>query len=205
MQEIMRIKRIFDLSLTLIALLVLFPLMLLTAVAIVCDSRGGIFYKQLRVGKNNKDFYLYKFRTMHTRSDLQGLLTVGDRDFRITKLGYFLRKTKWDELPQLFNILKGDMSIVGPRPEVRKYVDLYTQEQMRVLTVLPGLTDYASIEYIHENSILEKSANPEQIYINEIMPAKLQLNFKYIDNQSLFVDVKIIIKTIKHILMKVFG
>ena len=201
----MRIKRIFDIFFTSIALVVLSPLMLLTALAIVCDSKGKIFYKQLRVGKNNTDFYLYKFRTMRSCSDMQGLLTVGDRDLRVTKIGYFLRKIKWDELPQLFNILKGDMSIVGPRPEVRKYVDLYTDEQMRVLDVLPGLTDYASIEYINENSLLEQSSSPEQTYINDIMPAKLQLNFKYIDNQSLFVDLQIIAKTMQRILLKVFS
>jgi lipopolysaccharide/colanic/teichoic acid biosynthesis glycosyltransferase len=200
----MGLKRILDVFFTLIALVVLSPLMLLTAVVVVCSSKGGVFYKQLRVGKNNTDFYLYKFRTMHMRSDSQGLLTVGDRDLRITKVGYFLRKTKWDELPQLINILKGDMSIVGPRPEVRKYVDLYSKEQLRVLEVLPGLTDYASIEYINENALLEKSDFPEQTYINEIMPAKLQLNFKYIDNRSLFVDLKIIAKTITHLLKKSF-
>jgi len=200
----MCIKRIFDLFLTAVALLVLAPFLLLTALVIACDSRGGVFYKQLRVGKNNKDFYLYKFRTMRSCSDTQGLLTVGDRDSRVTKMGYFLRKTKWDEMPQLFNILKGDMSIVGPRPEVRKYVELYTEEQMRVLDVLPGLTDYASIEYVNENSLLEQSDDPEQTYINEIMPAKLQLNFKYIAHQSLFVDVKIIAKTAQQIVKKVF-
>jgi len=198
----MCIKRFFDIFFTAIALIALSPLMFLTAVLIVCDSKGGVFYKQLRVGKNNKDFYLYKFRTMRTDSDVQNLLTVGDRDSRITWVGYSLRKVKLDELPQLINILKGDMSIVGPRPEVRKYVDLYTQDQMRVLEVLPGLTDYASIEYINENTILEKSDQPEQTYINEIMPAKLQLNFKYIDNQSLFEDVKIIAKTVKRIVIR---
>ena len=199
------IKRIFDIFLTSVALVVLAPLMLLTAIAIVCDSKGGVLYKQLRVGKNNRDFYLYKFRTMRTFSDVQSLITVGDRDERITKIGYFLRKTKWDELPQLLNILKGDMSIVGPRPEVRKYVDLYTPEQMRVLEVLPGLTDYASIAYMNENAILEKSDSPEQTYINKIMPVKLQLNFKYIDNQSFMVDMKIIAKTIRRIVVKVFA
>jgi len=197
----MFIKRVFDIFLTSMALIFLLPLMLLIAIAIVCDSRGKIFYKQVRVGKNNKDFYLYKFRSMHTSSDKQSLITVGDRDSRITKVGYFLRKTKLDELPQLINILKGNMSIVGPRPEVRKYVDLYTKEQMRVLQILPGLTDYASIEYINENAILEKLNNPEQAYINEIMPTKLQLNFKYIENQSLWVDLKIILKTIKRIVI----
>jgi len=197
----MFIKRFFDVFLTATALLFFFPLMLLIAIATVCDSRGKVFYKQMRVGKNNKDFCLYKFRTMRTSSDEQSLITVGDRDLRITKVGYFLRKTKLDELPQLINILKGDMSIVGPRPEVRKYVDLYTKEQLCVLQVLPGLTDYASIEYIDENAMLDKLNNPEQSYINEIMPAKLQLNFKYIENQSLWVDLKIILKTIKRILI----
>ena len=198
----MSIKRFLDVFFTLMALVILFPFMLLTVVVIVCDSKGGVFYRQLRVGKNNNDFYLYKFRTMRANADKQSLLTVGNRDKRITKIGYFLRKTKWDELPQLINILKGDMSIVGPRPEVRKYVDLYTEEQMRVLQVLPGLTDFASIAYVDENLLLEKSDNPEQTYINKIMPAKLQLNFKYIDNQSVLVDLKIIVKTVLRILNK---
>ena len=196
----MIIKRIFDVFFSLVALTLLFPLMLLTALAIVCDSKGGVFYRQVRVGKNNTDFYLYKFRTMRVRSDEQNLITVGDRDSRITKVGYFLRKAKWDELPQLLNIVRGEMSIVGPRPEVRKYVDLYTKEQMRVLEVLPGLTDYASIDYIDENALLEKSDNPQHTYIHEIMPAKLQLNFKYIEHQSLLVDLKIILRTIGKIL-----
>jgi len=195
-------KRIFDVFFTLIALIVLFPLMLLVSIVIACNSKGGVFYKQERVGKNNKDFLLYKFRTMRTRSDTQSLITVGDRDERITKVGYFLRKLKLDELPQLLNILKGDMSIVGPRPEVRKYVDLYTDEQMRVLDVLPGLTDYASIAYINENALLSQSAHPEQTYIREIMPAKLQLNFKYIENQSLLEDIKLILLTVKRIAMR---
>ena len=195
-------KRIFDLLACVTALLFLFPFMLLVSIAIVLNSKGGVFYKQVRVGKNNRDFYLYKFRTMRTGSDLQRLITVGDRDERITSVGYFLRKTKLDELPQLVNILKGDMSIVGPRPEVRKYVDLYTEKQLSVLSVLPGLTDYASIAYINENALLEQSDNPEQTYINEIMPAKLQLNFKYIENQSFLVDLNIILKTIGGIFLK---
>ena len=198
----MFIKRLVDIFLTASALIVLSPLLLLTVVVLLCDSKGSILYKQVRVGKNNKDFCLYKFRTMHMSSDTQSLITVGDRDSRITKIGYLLRKTKWDELPQLMNILKGDMSIVGPRPEVRKYVDFYTKEQMQVLQVLPGLTDYASIEYMNENAMLEKLSNPEQTYINEIMPAKLQLNLKYIENQSLWVDLKIIAKTVKCILIR---
>lgn len=200
----MPIKRIFDVFSVSLALLLLFPLMLLISLVIACDSRGGVFYKQLRVGRKNKDFYLYKFRTMRLCSDEQSLLTVGDRDERITKVGYFLRKTKLDELPQFFNILKGDMSIVGPRPEVRKYVNLYTPEQMRVLDVLPGLTDYASLAYMDENALLEQSDTPEQTYIAHIMLAKLQLNFKYIEKQSLSEDVKLIFKTIRRILLRKF-
>lgn len=181
-------------------LLLLLPFWLIIAMAIVLESRGGVFYRQIRVGKDNKDFYLYKFRTMRTGSDQKGLLTVGERDSRITRVGYFLRKYKIDEFPQLLNVLKGDMSIVGPRPEVRKYVDMYTPEQMRVLSVRPGLTDYASIRYVNENELLAESENPEQTYIQEIMPDKLMLNLKYVDEQSPWVDLKIVWQTIMAIL-----
>ena len=139
-------KRLLDILSSALVLLLLLPFWLIIALAIVLESRGGIFYSQIRVGKDNKDFHLYKFRTMRTGSDQKGLLTVGERDSRITRVGYFLRKYKIDEFPQLLNVLKGDMSIVGPRPEVRKYVDMYTPEQMRVLSVRPGLTDLASIQ-----------------------------------------------------------
>ncbi len=143
-----------------------------------------VFYLQTRVGLNGKDFKLFKFRTMHKDSDKKGLLTVGGRDPRVTTIGYYLRKYKLDELPQLFNVLFGTMSLVGPRPEVRKYVDLYTKEQQQVLSVKPGITDFASLEYINENDLLAKSSDPEKIYIDEIMPAKLALNSKYIQQQS---------------------
>jgi len=159
-------------------------------------SKGGVFYIQQRVGKNGRDFSLYKFRTMHTGADKKGLLTVGARDSRITGIGYFLRKNKLDELPQLFNVLFGSMSLVGPRPEVRKYVEMYNEEQKRVLSVKPGITDYASIEYVNENEVLAKSSNPEQTYISEIMPHKLQLNLKYIREKSFATDLKIIFRTI---------
>lgn len=188
-------KRILDVCCSLLVLTVLLPFWLLIALLIVLESKGGVFYKQVRVGKDNKDFHLYKFRTMRVGADKEGLLTVGERDNRITRVGYFLRKYKIDEFPQLFNIVKGDMSIVGPRPEVRKYVDLYTPEQMRVLSVRPGLTDYASIKYVHENEVLAASENPEQTYIDEVMPAKLELNLQYIKNQSLKEDLKLIFKT----------
>jgi lipopolysaccharide/colanic/teichoic acid biosynthesis glycosyltransferase len=167
---------------------------------IVIDSRGGVFYKQLRVGKNNIDFYLFKFRSMNTGAEKKGLLTVGERDNRITYLGYFIRKYKIDELPQLVNVLLGDMSLVGPRPEVRKYVDLYNENQKQVLNIKPGITDYASIQYSNENELLAKSKNPEQIYIDEILPAKLKLNIKYLHEQGFSNDLKIIFKTIEKII-----
>lgn len=155
-----------------------------------------IFYLQTRVGRNGQDFKLFKFRTMHTDADKKGLLTVGGHDPRVTKIGYYLRKYKLDELPQLFNVLFGTMSLVGPRPEVRKYVDLYTNEQKQVLSVRPGITDFASLEFINENDLLAKSSNPEQTYINEVMPAKLALNARYIKQQGLVTDFKIIFNTI---------
>jgi lipopolysaccharide/colanic/teichoic acid biosynthesis glycosyltransferase len=169
---------------------------LLLCLAIVIDSRGGIFFTQKRVGKNNRDFHLYKFRSMVSNAEKSGQLTVGTNDRRITRVGGFIRKYKLDEFPQLINIIKGDMSIVGPRPEVRKYVDLYNEEQLKVLSVRPGLTDYASLEYINENEILGKASDPEKVYIEEIMPAKLQLNLRYIQEQGLKTDLKIIFRTI---------
>lgn len=193
-------KRLLDILSSALVLLILLPFWLIIAMAIVLESRGGVFYRQIRVGKDNKDFYLYKFRTMRTGSDQKGLLTVGERDSRITRVGYFLRKYKIDEFPQLLNVLKGDMSIVGPRPEVRKYVDMYTPEQMRVLSVRPGLTDLASIQYVHENELLAASDNPEKTYIEEVMPAKLALNLQYIDSQSVLGDIKLICKTFAAIL-----
>lgn len=188
-------KRLFDIITSLIVLSVGLPFGILIALVIVIDSKGKIFYKQSRVGRHNVDFPLYKFRTMYSESDRGSLITIGENDMRITKIGLFLRKYKIDEFPQFFNILKGEMSIVGPRPEVRKYVDLYTPEQMKVLSVRPGLTDYASIRYVNENALLAASEDPEQTYIHEIMPDKLALNLKYVEEQSLWVDLKIILKT----------
>lgn len=162
----------------------------------IVTSGFPIFYLQTRVGRNGHDFKLFKFRTMHTNADKQGLLTVGGHDPRVTKIGYYLRKYKLDELPQLFNVLFGTMSLVGPRPEVRKYVNLYTTEQKKVLSVRPGITDFASLEFINENDLLAKSSNPEQTYINEIMPTKLALNASYIAQQGVLTDFKIILNTI---------
>lgn len=195
------IKRLFDIFFSFFGLLILLPFFILIGLIIVIDSKGGIFYQQIRVGKSNKEFGLYKFRTMKPDSDKKGLLTVGGRDPRITSIGYYLRKYKLDELPQLINVFIGDMSLVGPRPEVRKYVDMYSKEQQRVLLVKPGITDYASIEYFNENELLGKSDNPEQTYINEVMPAKLKINLKYIEEYSILTDFKIIFKTIG----KIFG
>ena len=192
-------KRIIDIFASAFMLILLFPFGLVIALLIACDSRGGVFYRQSRVGRYNRDFTLYKFRTMRTDADRLGLLTVGARDPRVTRVGYYLRKYKIDELPQLLNILSGDMSFVGPRPEVRKYVDLYNDEQKKVLSVRPGLTDYASIAYINENEILEKADDKEQTYINEIMPEKIKLNMKFIQNPSLYQYFKIIFLTIKSI------
>lgn len=193
------LKRLFDIVCSFIGLLILLPLFILISLAIVLGSRGGIFYLQSRVGKNNRDFKLFKFRTMRSGSDKKGLLTVGGRDPRITAIGYYLRRYKLDELPQLLNVLLGSMSLVGPRPEVRKYVDLYTEEQRKVLLVKPGITDYASLQYFSENDLLAASNDPEHTYIHEIMPAKLALNKTYISEAGLVTDLRIIARTLKRI------
>jgi lipopolysaccharide/colanic/teichoic acid biosynthesis glycosyltransferase len=189
-------KRLFDITASFFGILILSPLFIFISLWVGLSSKGGVFYKQIRVGKNNKDFKLYKFRSMRVNSDKQGLLTVGSKDSRITKAGYFIRKYKIDELPQLFNVLKGDMSFVGPRPEVRRYVDLYSKEQMKVLSVRPGITDPASIKYRNENDILSSQSNPEEYYIQHIMPDKLKINIDYINTQTFIKDIKIIFQTI---------
>ncbi len=193
------IKRIFDLILSLMALIILSPVFVIIGLWVVLESRGGMFFRQERVGKNQRIFKLYKFRSMRPGSDAKGLLTIGGRDPRITRSGYFIRKYKVDELPQLINILKGDMSLVGPRPEVKRYTDMYNETQKQVLSVRPGLTDYASILYFNESDLLSQSANPEKTYIEEIMPAKLALNLKYIREQNFKTDLSIIAKTIQRI------
>ena len=188
--------RFFDFILSLVGLVVLAPIFIVLAIWIKIDSKGPVFYKQVRVGQNGIDFGLFKFRSMVVDADKKGLITVGGRDPRITRSGYFIRKYKLDELPQLINVLVGDMSLVGPRPEVRKYVDLYTNKQQKVLSVKPGITDYASIEYMDENEILGKSNDPEKTYIEEIMPEKIKYNMKYIQNKNLFEYFKIILLTV---------
>ena len=189
------LKRGFDVFSSLTGIILLFPFLLILWICIQLESSGGGFYRQVRVGKNGVDFRLWKFRTMQTGADKKGLLTIGGRDSRVTRIGYYLRKYKLDELPQLINVLVGDMSIVGPRPEVRKYVNLYTSDQLRVLSVKPGITDYASIEYSNENELLAQSENPEKTYIDEVLPAKLALNQKYLNDQGFLTDLKIIFQT----------
>ena len=191
--------RLFDILFSTIGLLVLSPLFLVIYIIIIIESKGGGFYSQTRVGKNGIPFAIYKFRSMRTDADKHGLITVGGRDPRITRIGYYIRKYKIDELPQLWNVLVGDMSLVGPRPEVQKYVDLYTEEQRKVLSVRPGITDYASIEYVDENILLAKSDDPDKTYIEVVMPAKIVLNMKYINNKSLKEYFKIIFLTLAKI------
>lgn len=191
--------RFFDVLFSALGLIVLSPLFLILAIWIKLDSNGPFFYKQIRVGKDNRDFNLYKFRSMVTNADKKGLITVGGRDPRVTKSGFFIRKYKLDELPQLINVFKGEMSLVGPRPEVRKYVDMYNVVQRKVLSVKPGITDYASIEYIDENILLGKTHDPEKVYIEQIMPEKILYNMKFINNRSLKEYFKIIFLTIRKI------
>jgi lipopolysaccharide/colanic/teichoic acid biosynthesis glycosyltransferase len=190
------LKRLFDIICSLSGIIILSPLFFGISLLIIINSGFPVFYFQTRVGKGNKDFKLFKFRTMFANSDKKGLLTVGGRDSRITPVGYYLRKLKLDELPQLFNVLSGTMSLVGPRPEVRKYVDMYNSQQKMVLDAKPGITDYASLDYINENELLAKSEDPEKTYINEVMPAKLQLNLKYINESGFLTDLTIILRTI---------
>lgn len=176
--------RFFDILFSLFGLLILSPLFVIVAIWIVIDNPGPVFYRQQRVSKHNKDFGLLKFRSMRVGADKMSLITIGERDPRITRAGYYIRKYKIDELPQLWNVLVGDMSLVGPRPEVRRYVDVYTDEQKRVLNVRPGITDYASIEYMDENRLLAQAEDPDKTYIEEIIPAKIALNMRYIEHQT---------------------
>ncbi len=192
--------RFFDILFSALGLLILSPLLLVIWILIVTESRGGGFYTQERIGKDGVPFRLYKFRSMRPDSDKGSLITIGGHDSRITKTGYFIRKYKLDELPQLWNVLKGEMSLVGPRPEVRRYVDLYTPEQRVVLSVRPGITDYASIEYADENVILGKAEDPEKTYIEQIMPEKIRYNMKYINHHTVGEYFKIIFLTFQTII-----
>ena len=193
------LKRIFDIVSSLFGLIVLSPFMLIIAILIKIDSKGPVFFKQVRVTKNGREFKIFKYRTMKIGSDKYSQITIG-KDSRITKVGDFLRKYKLDEIPQLINVLLGDMSLVGPRPEVPKYVALYTEEQREILKVRAGITDYASIEFSNENDILANETDPEKAYIEKIMPRKIELNKKYLSEISVMTDIKIILLTIKKIL-----
>lgn len=195
-------KRFFDLVASGLGLLVLSPLFLVLAVWIKCDSSGPVFYRQVRVGRNNRDFRLYKFRSMRVGSDKKGLITIGGHDPRVTRSGYYIRRYKLDELPQLINVFAGNMSLVGPRPEVRKYVDLYTPEQMHVLDVRPGITDLASIRYRNENELLEQADDPDRYYVDVIMQDKLRINLEYVADHSFLKDIKLIGMTFRAIVSK---
>lgn len=191
-------KRIFDIISSLLGLIVLSPLLIILALWVGLSSKGGVFYSQTRVGRGNKDFKVLKFRSMALGSDQKGLLSIGKdgRDPRVTRVGYVLRRYKLDELPQLLNVLKGDMSLVGPRPEVRKYVNLYNKAQLEVLKVRPGITDMASIAFKNENDLLAKADNPEEFYVKVIMPEKINMSLKYLNERSFLKDLHIIFKTI---------
>lgn len=195
-------KRIFDILASGSGLLVLSPVFLVVAAWIKLDSRGPVFYRQVRVGRDNKDFRLLKFRSMEVGADKKGLITVGGRDPRVTRSGYFIRKYKLDELPQLINVFRGDMSLVGPRPEVRRYVELYTPEQLHVLDVRPGITDLASIRYRNENELLAGAADPDQYYVDVIMQDKLRINLEYVATHSFWNDLKLIFLTFREIITK---
>lgn len=191
--------RFFDILFSIIGLVLLSPLFTVLYFLIRIESQGGGFYSQERIGKNGKPFKLFKFRSMRIGSDKKGLITIGEKDNRITETGFILRKYKLDELPQLWNVFIGDMSLVGPRPEVKKYTDLYTEEQKQVLQVRPGITDWASIKYVDENKILGESKDPDDAYVNLIMPNKIKLNMVYIQHQTLGEYFKIIFTTFKEI------
>lgn len=191
--------RLADILFSLIGLIVLSPFFLFIAIWVKMDDQGPVFFHQKRVGHKGEDFFLHKFRTMRMNAEKLGQLTVGGRDLRITKSGYVLRKFKLDELPQLFNVLKGEMSIVGPRPEVRRYVNHYDEEQLKVLDVKPGITDFASFTYVDENDILAKAEDPEKAYIEEILPKKIELNFVFINDPTFYNYLKVIFLTLAKI------
>lgn len=182
-------------------LVLLFPGMLI-ALLIVRDSRGGVFFRQKRLGKNFTPFYIFKFRTMVTDAERLGPKVSTGNDPRITKIGGCLRRYKLDEVPQLFNVFLGDMSLVGPRPEVEEYIDHYREEYRQILSVRPGITDQASIDYIDEDRLLEDAEDPEALYVGQILPAKLELNKNYVSNWSLLRDMQIILQTVWRIIRR---
>ncbi|WP_342448667.1 sugar transferase [Tamlana crocina] len=198
----MIIKRAFDIIFSAIGLIILAPVLLLIAILIKLDSKGPVLFIQGRVGKNNKDFNIYKFRTMRIQSEKGGLLTLGNNDSRITKIGYFLRRYKIDEFPQLINILKGDMSFVGPRPELRYYVNFYNEDDMKIFQVRPGITGLASLKYRNEVELLKAAKDPEAFFIETIIPDKLKFNKEYIKRRNFFFDLKLIALTVVKVVTK---
>lgn len=198
------IKFIFDEIIALISVIILLPLFLIVAILIKIDSKGPAIYKQERYGKNKKLFKMYKFRTMVINADTNGGKITGKNDARVTKIGRILRATKIDELPQLFNIIKGQMSIIGPRPEVEKFVQLYSEQDNLVFTVRPGLSDYSSVKYMNMDEIFENS-DPDSEYVTNVLPDKNRLRLKYVYEFNLWVDIKIFFSTIFGIIKKVFS
>lgn len=194
-------SRIADVVLSSLGLILLFPILGIVGLCIVLESKGGMFFRQERVGKDRKNFYLLKFRSMHQNAESMGQLTVGSRDQRITRMGYFIRKYKIDELPQLLNVVIGDMSLVGPRPEVPKYVNKYTEEQLSLLSIRPGITDFASLYYFEEADLLAQAEHPERTYLEEVLPKKLSFSLLYMKQKSLSKDIKVILVTI----LRLFG
>ncbi|GGZ70229.1 sugar transferase [Algibacter mikhailovii] len=196
------LKRVFDFVFSILGLALLSPILLIISILIKLDSKGPVFFKQERVGKNNINFVIYKFRTMRIQSDKKGLLTIGNHDSRITKIGYFLRRYKIDEFPQLINVVKGDMSFVGPRPELRHYVNFYSKSDMEIFTVRPGITGLASLKYRNEVELLKAAKDPEKLFIETIIPDKLKFNKEYIKKQSFLFDLKLIIQTVFKVISK---
>lgn len=192
----MMLKRAFDVVFALLVLVVLFPLFLLIGLSVALTSPGGAFFRQQRMGRNGEPFRLLKFRTMRPGSEATGQLTIGGRDPRVTRVGYLLRKTKLDELPQFWNVLVGDMSVVGPRPEVPRYVEMYSPDQREVLSVRPGITGLASLTYMDENELLAAAGDPEQAYVEKILPAKLDLELRYVKERNMWMDLRIILTTV---------
>ena len=188
-------KRFFDVVASGLGLIVLSPVFLLLAVWIKLDSKGPVFYRQVRVGYKNRDFRIFKFRSMRQGADNGSLVTIGKRDPRVTNSGHFIRRFKLDELPQLINVLTGDMSLVGPRPEVRHYVDYWTPEQMHVLDVRPGITDPASIKFRNESELMAQVEDPERYYVEVIMQEKIKLYLEYVEKQGFWYDLGLILKT----------
>jgi len=196
------LKRLFDILFSIIGLALIFPVLFLISILIKLDSKGPVFFVQGRVGKHNKDFNIYKFRTMEIESAKKGNLTLGNDDSRVTKIGYFLRRYKIDELPQLINIIKGDMSFVGPRPELRYYVNFYKEEDLEIFKIRPGITGLASLKYRNEVELLKKAKDPEAFFIKTIIPDKLKYNKEYISKKSILFDLKLIGLTIIKVILK---